>query len=80
MAVAYVLVSTEIGAEKEVLEKLQGIPEVKEAHIVYGVYDIVVKVDIGDVDKLKDIITTRIRRLDKVRSTLTMIAVEGFQR
>ena len=80
MAVAYVLVSTEIGAEKEVLEKLRNIPEVKEAYIVYGVYDIVVKVDIGDVDKLKDIITTRIRRLDKVRSTLTMIAVEGFQR
>ncbi len=80
MGVAFVLVSTEIGSEKDVLKKLKEVPEVKEAYIVYGVYDIVAKVQIDDVDKLKDIITSRIRRLDKVRSTLTMIAVEGFQR
>ncbi|MCD6564176.1 MAG: Lrp/AsnC ligand binding domain-containing protein [Thermoproteales archaeon] len=80
MGVAFVLVSTEIGSEKDVLKKLKEVPEVKEAYIVYGVYDIVAKVEIEDVDKLKEIITARIRRLDKVRSTLTMIAVEGFQR
>ena len=80
MGVAFVLVSTEIGSEKDVLKKLKEVPEVKEAYIVYGVYDIVAKVQIEDVDRLKDIITSRIRRLDKVRSTLTMIAVEGFQR
>lgn len=80
MSVAFVLVSTEIGAEKEVLEKLKEIPEVSEAYIVYGVYDIVAKVSVEDVNKLRDIITTKIRRLDRVRSTLTMITVEGFQR
>ncbi|RLF08386.1 MAG: Lrp/AsnC family transcriptional regulator [Thermoprotei archaeon] len=79
MGVAFVLISTEIGSEKEVLEKLKTVSEVKEAYIVYGVYDIVAKVEIKDVDKLKEIITSKIRRLDKVRSTLTMIAVEGFQ-
>ena len=61
------------------LEKLKTVSEVKEAYIVYGVYDIVAKVEIKDVDKLKEIITSKIRRLDKVRSTLTMIAIEGFQ-
>ena len=80
MGVAFVLVSTEIGSEKDVLKKLKEVPEVKEAYIVYGVYDIVAKVQIEDVDRLKEIITSKIRRLDKVRSTLTMIAVEGFQR
>jgi DNA-binding Lrp family transcriptional regulator len=44
---------------------------------VYGVYDIVAKVSADTMDKLKEIVTWKIRRLDKVRSTLTMIVVEG---
>jgi len=80
MAKAFVLISTEIGAEKEVLEELRKIPAVKEADIVYGVYDIVVKIDVESAEKLRDIVTSRIRRLGKVRSTLTMIVVEGFER
>jgi DNA-binding Lrp family transcriptional regulator len=44
---------------------------------VYGVYDIVAKVEADSMDKLKEIVTWKIRRLDKVRSTLTMIVVEG---
>jgi len=80
VAIAYVLISTEIGAEKDVLEKLREIPEVKEAYVVYGVYDIVVKVVVDGVDNLRDIVTSKIRRLNKVRSTLTMIVVEGFQK
>jgi DNA-binding Lrp family transcriptional regulator len=43
---------------------------------VYGVYDIVARVKADTMDKLKEIVTWRIRRLDKVRSTLTMIVVE----
>jgi DNA-binding Lrp family transcriptional regulator len=50
---------------------------VKESYLVYGVYDIVAKVEADSMDKLKEIVTWKIRRLDKVRSTLTMIVVEG---
>jgi len=50
---------------------------VKESYVVYGVYDIVAKVEADSMDKLKEIVTWKIRRLDKVRSTLTMIVVEG---
>ena len=74
------LISTEIGAEKEVLEHLKTIPEVVEAYIVYGVYDIVVKVAVDEIDHLRDIVTSRIRRFGKVRSTLTMIVVGGFSK
>jgi len=80
LKLAYVLISTEIGAEKEVLEHLKTIPEVMEAYIVYGVYDIVVKIAVEEIDQLRDIITSRIRRFGKVRSTLTMIVVEGFSK
>ncbi len=77
MATAIVLINTDIGAEEEVLSELDRIEGVTEAYVVYGVYDIVVKVQAPSMDKLKEIVTTRIRRLPKVRSTLTMIVVEG---
>jgi DNA-binding Lrp family transcriptional regulator len=74
---AFVLINAEIGSEDDVLQELRKLPNVKEAYIVYGVYDIVTKVEAESMDKLKEVITWKIRRLDKVRSTLTMIVVEG---
>ena len=73
MPVAFVLINTEMGAENEVLNTLKKISDVKEAYVVYGVYDIVAKVEAETMDRLRDVITWNIRRLDKVRSTLTMM-------
>jgi DNA-binding Lrp family transcriptional regulator len=77
MPLAFVLVNAEVGSEDEVAEELRKIANVKESYAVYGVYDIVAKVEAESMDKLKEIITWKIRRLDKVRSTLTMLVVEG---
>ena len=77
MAIAFVLINTETGSEQEVLDELRKIDAVKESYLVYGVYDIVAKVGADTMDKLKDIVTWNVRRLDKVRSTLTMIVIEG---
>jgi len=74
---AFVLINAEIGSEDDVLKQLKQLPNVKESYVVYGVYDIVAKVSADTMDKLKEIVTWKIRRLDKVRSTLTMIVVEG---
>ncbi|UCD95912.1 MAG: Lrp/AsnC ligand binding domain-containing protein [Candidatus Bathyarchaeota archaeon] len=76
MPVAFVLINTEIGSEGEVLKTLKGVEGVLEAHAVYGVYDVVAKITADTMDKLKEVVTWRVRRLDKVRSTLTMIVVE----
>ena len=75
LATAFVLINAEIGAESEVLKGLKEIGEVKEAHMVYGVYDIIARIETDTMQELKDIISWKIRRLDKVRSTLTMIVV-----
>ena len=78
MATAFVLINAEIGSEGDVLKDLTAIPEVKEAYMVYGVYDIIARVQTGTMQDLKDTISWKIRRLDKVRSTLTMIVVEDI--
>ncbi len=77
MPTAIVLINTEIGTEQDVFEQLSKIEGVKEAYIVYGVYDIVAKLEADNMDSLKEIVANKIRKLDRVRSTLTMIVVEG---
>jgi DNA-binding Lrp family transcriptional regulator len=79
MPTAFVLINTEIGSETDVLKELKKVEGVDEASAVYGVYDIVARVKADTMDRLKEIVTWRIRRLDKVRSTLTMIVVEEKQ-
>lgn len=73
---AIVLINTDAGGEEEVYERLKSMKEVSEAYIVYGVYDIVAKVDAQDMEALKNFISSTIRKLPKVRSTLTMIIME----
>jgi len=76
MPEAFVLVNTEIGSENEVLRALKKVERVQEAYSVYGVYDLIAKIEAPSMDKLKETVTWHIRRLDKVRSTLTMIVIE----
>ncbi len=77
MPMAFVLINAEIGSEDAVVKELKAASNVKEAYMVYGVYDIVAKVAADSMDKLKEIITWKIRRLNKVKSTLTMIVIEN---
>jgi len=78
MPVAFVLINSELGKEEELLKELRGIENVKEAHFVYGVYDVIVKVEAESMEKLKDLVTFKIRRLSDVRSTLTMTVIKGI--
>lgn len=73
---AFVLINAEIGSEEEVLKELRKVEGVIESFIVYGVYDVVAKIRADTMDRLKDVVTWHVRRLNKVRSTLTMIVVE----
>jgi len=55
------------------LKKLRRTPNVREVYTIYGVYDIIARVETEQ--ELKDAISRRIRRLDKIRSTLTLICL-----
>lgn len=74
MAVAFVLVNAELGTEEDVIREIRKLSDVKEAHLVYGMYDIMVKVEGPSVEKVKETVNVKIRKMDKIRSTLTMIA------
>jgi len=76
MPKAYVLLNVESGSEDPVLEQLRGISVVEEAHVSYGVYDLIVKVHSDTMDEMKEAISHKIRNIKQVRSTLTLIIVE----
>ena len=73
---AYVLINVESGSEDDVLTELKAIEGVEEAYFSYGVYDLITKIKADTMDKLKEMVTRRIRTLTKVRSTLTLIMME----
>ncbi|MHB8566952.1 MAG: Lrp/AsnC ligand binding domain-containing protein [Nitrososphaerales archaeon] len=78
-AKAFVLINTDLGAELDVTNHIRGIPNVVEVHTVYGMYDIVAKIEAQSLAEVKETITHSIRMPEKIRSTLTMIVVEETQ-
>jgi len=76
MPTAFVLINSEIGFDSNVLKKLEEIRGVDQAFAVYGVYDLIAKVRADTMDKLRNMVHQKIRKLDKVKSTLTMIVME----
>ena len=74
---AFVMINAEIGQEEEVLKYLKENVGVDEAYMVYGVYDLVVKISAENMKTLKDTVINNIRQANGVKSTLTMVIVSG---
>lgn len=77
MSAAYVLIHCDMGYEEQIISAIKSIKNVKEIQGVFGAYDIVVKVEAPSSDILEDVITTKIRRMDRIRSTLTLPIIAG---
>lgn len=76
MVSAVILVNTDIGAQSRVLQSLKKVEGVEEAHALYSVYDLALKVKANSTDKLKDIITSSIRKLSGVSNIMTLLLAE----
>jgi DNA-binding Lrp family transcriptional regulator len=76
MPKAFVIINAELEAVEDLAKELKRMPNVTEVHVVYGVYDIIAKVEADTMEKVKETITWNIRRLKNVRSTLTMVVVD----
>jgi len=79
MAIAYVLVSCDLGFDKEIIHEIKQVKNVKEVHGIFGAYDILVKLESANVENLRDAIIWKIRKLNRVRSTLTLMTMEGLE-
>jgi len=77
LSTAYVLINCDLGAEEFVISELKSIEGVVEVHGTFGAYDILAKVEASLVEKLRETITWKIRKIVKIRSTLTLMGIEG---
>lgn len=81
MPTAYVLLNSDLGSDETIITKVKGILDNEEnltyeVQGVYGVYDIVLKISSENTENLRSVITNKIRKIDKVQSTLTMMVIE----
>ena len=72
METAYVLIQCDLGAEVGIIEELMKVPEIKEVRGTYGIYDIFCKIQADSKDVLDDVITNKLRKISKIRSTITL--------
>ena len=72
MEKAIILLSCEIGTEHDLAKQLSKITEIKNVMITYGEYDIVLEATTEDAEKMDELITSQIRKLEKIRTTITL--------
>ncbi|MCH8972940.1 MAG: Lrp/AsnC ligand binding domain-containing protein [Thaumarchaeota archaeon] len=81
MPIAYVLLNSDLGNDESIINEVKKILDVEsevnyEVRGVYGVYDIILKISADNAEALRSIITNKIRKINKVQSTLTMMVIE----
>ena len=77
MTIAYVLLNCELGAETDLIEKLKEIEQVKDVFETIGTHDMMVKLEAENFEKIREIVSWNIQKLDKIRSTSTLIRKEN---
>jgi DNA-binding Lrp family transcriptional regulator len=76
MVQAYIFVKVNVGKAKSVVEALRQIPEVKSAHIVWGIPDIIAFVEAPDYKSLTDLVLTRVHSIEGIIQTDTRLVAE----
>ncbi len=76
MVIAYVLISCDSGYDEQIIEELKHISDVKEIHGTFGAYDILAKVEYDQITTLRETIMGKIRKIDRIRSTRTLMTIE----
>ncbi len=78
MVSAVVLVSTNIGEAKQVLQNIKQMEGVEEAHALWGIYDLIVKIKANSIDRLKDLIKLGLRQFAGVSNVLTLMIADSY--
>ena len=73
MTSAFLFINAELLFIEDVINKLKEIPEIVDVFKVQGIYDIIARVNSDTEEKLKELVSERIRRIDKITGTVTVI-------
>jgi DNA-binding Lrp family transcriptional regulator len=73
MTSAFLFINAELLFTEDIINKLKAVPEIVDVYKVQGIYDIIAKVNSDTEEKLKELISERIRRIDRITGTVTVI-------
>jgi DNA-binding Lrp family transcriptional regulator len=73
MTSAFLFINAELLFIDDVINKLKGVPEIADVYKVQGIYDVIARVNSDTEEKLKELVSERIRRIDKITGTVTVI-------
>jgi len=73
VTIAYVLINCDLGAEETIMEKLKEIEQVKEVFGTIGTHDMMVKLDAENFEKVRDIVSRNIQKIEKIRTISTLV-------
>lgn len=74
MVQAYVLMTCETGSIQGIVDEMEEFEEVVEVTAVTGDYDVISKLEVGEVDELLKIVAGKIHGLSGVGDTTTCIS------
>ena len=77
MHIGFVLLNCDLGAEEYILDELQQVPQIKNAYVTFGAYDIIAEIHAEDQLEFDEIVSMKIRRLARVVSTMTLNVVKS---
>jgi len=75
MHVGFVLLNCDLGAEEYILDELHQVPQIKNAYVTFGAYDIIAEIHAQTQDEFEKTVSMNIRRLSRVVSTMTLNVV-----
>jgi Lrp/AsnC family transcriptional regulator for asnA, asnC and gidA len=70
--IAFILINCNAIDIDHVISTVRVFSEVVQAHKVEGPYDIILKINDQDVEKVKEFVTSNIKKIDKIKHTLTL--------
>lgn len=76
MSTAYILVNCTLGSEERIIDEIAKLSDVKEVRGTYGVHDIFVKVKSDNTETMNHTITSKIRKIPGITSTVTLVVIE----
>jgi DNA-binding Lrp family transcriptional regulator len=76
MVLAYIMVRVDAGEERNVMKQIEKFNEVKDSHIIYGEWDLIMKIEVPNVEEITVFVVDKLRKIDSVKLTSTMIVAQ----